>query len=565
LLLRPACYCNSAAATHRYDADRGIPLRIVKTAAPARDGRDVDYLVLGGGSAGCVLADRLSENGRHEVMLVEAGPPDRYPFIHVPAGFLRLIDDPRLSWRYRSDADAADPARVIAYPQGRMLGGTGSLNGMLYVRSARAEHDRWVAAGCTGWSFDEVLPLYQKMENVGGTAPANPVSVLPFLETHALSTAFLEASAQAGFTVRDSLNGAEREGAAAFEQNRVGRFRGGAAQTYLRRARGRPNLAILTDALAQRVQFADRRAVGAELRTAAGIVRVRARREVIVACGTIRSPHLLQLSGIGPASLLASLGVPVVVDRAGVGSNLRDHYSVRVTERVRGIRTLNERTHGIALLAELAKYAQGRGLLALGASTCAVFAKSDPEQPAPDLQLSFAPGSFEPGTYRLEQQPGMTVALYHSYPESAGSVCARTADAADAPAIRPAYLAAPGDRAATLAGLRIARRIFEMPALRRWIVAETLPGADVQTDVQLLAYMRERGVSGYHLVGTCRMGGDDASVVDPRLKVRGVDGLRVVDASILPGCTSGNSNAPTMMVAEKGAAMILADAEGRAA
>jgi choline dehydrogenase len=535
----------------------------VKTAADALDGRQVDYLILGGGSAGCVLADRLSESGRHEVMLVEAGPPDRYPFIHVPAGFLRLIDHPRLSWRYRSEADAANADRVIAYPQGRMLGGTGSLNGMLYVRSGRAEHERWVAAGCTGWSFDEVLPLYARIENIAGAAPDHRVSVAPFLETHPLSTAFLEACGQAGCTVRDSLNGAEREGAAAFHQNRIGRFRGGAAQTYLRRARGRPNLTVVTGTLAERVLVDGARATGAALRHGARTLRVRARNEVIVACGTIRSPHLLQLSGIGPASLLEALGIRVVVDRPGVGANLRDHYSVRVTERVRGIGTLNERTRGFALARELVRYARGRGLLTLGASTCAAFLRSDDAQPAPDLQLSFAPGSFEPGTYSLEREPGMTIALYHSYPESAGSVRARSADIADAPAIRPAYLAAPGDRAATTAGLRAARRILGMPALRKWSVGETLPGANVQSDADLLAYFRAKGVSGYHLVGTCRMGGDgdEDAVVDPQLRVRGVAALRVVDASILPGCTSGNSNAPTMMVAEKGAAMILADAE----
>ena len=521
--------------------------------------QEVDYLIIGGGSAGCVLANRLSESGKFEVLLLEAGPQDHSPFIHIPAGFLSLLDNPNLSWRYRSEPQASSNGRVIAYPQGKMLGGTGSLNGMLYVRSTRAEHQRWLEEGCEGWSFDDMLPFYEKIENIDGAAPHKPMPVSSFVEQHYLSTAFLQACGQAGLKVRDTLNGAEREGAAAFHQNRQGRFRTGPAQTYLRHARTRHNLQIKTNALAQKIVFEGTRAVAAEVRCDGQTFLVKARKEIIVSCGAIRSPQLLQLSGVGPAKLLDAMGIPLVLDRAGVGENLRDHYSVRLTQRVSGTGTLNERTRGLALVSELFNYmARGRGVLTVGASSCAAFAKSNPQLSAPDLQLSFAPASFEPGTYRLERQGGMTISVYQSYPESNGSVRIRSTDPMEMPSIQPNYLSQAGDCSAVLAGLRLAREIFSMPALSRWGVQETLPGTATQSDAQWIDYAREKGVSGYHLVGTCRMGTSDNAVVDPQLRVRGLQGLRVVDASILPSCTSGNSNAPTLMLAEKGADMILA-------
>ena len=450
--------------------------------------------------------------------------------------------------------------RVINYPQGKVAGGTGSINGMLYVRSHRAEHDHWVEAGCAGWSYEETLPFYERAEGVFSNSDRDAsISVEPLLESHILSERFIDAAAELGFRRLSSLNAGQREGAAAFHQTRRGRFRGGPGQTYFRRARQRDNVITYMDALARRVLFEGRSAAGVEFEQGGEVKRMRARREVIIANGVLRSPQLLHVSGIGPAEHLKSIGVDVVADRPSVGDDLRDHYSTRIACRVRGVVTLNERTRGLSLARELARYALfGRGLLTLGASSAAVFARSRPELAEPDLQLSFAPGSFQPGSYKLETEPGMTIAMYPSYPQSRGWVRAKAGGTREMPDIQPNYLSAEADRKCVLAGLRLMRSLFDASAFAPYEPKEIRPGPSVRSDDELIAYAQEQGVSGFHFAGTCRMGGDDSSVVTPELKVRGVDRLRVIDASVMPTCTSGNNNAPTIMVAEKGAAMLLA-------
>jgi choline dehydrogenase len=507
-----------------------------------------------------VLADRLTQDGKSTVLVVEAGPLDRNPFIHIPAGFLELIQNPRITWLNVTDPIPTAGNRMLRLPQGKVVGGTGSVNGMLYVRTSPVEHETWLNMGCTGWSFDEVLPYYLRAENSDKDGLDSPLRVQEFLELHDLAKRFLAATSEVGLPSLTTLNGAEREGAGLFHQTRAGRFRGGPGQTYMRRARRRPNLKLITEALCKRILFDNRRATGVEFTWRGQLCTARARAEVIVANGALRSPQLLQVSGIGPPEVLKSIGVDIVVPRNSVGQNLRDHYSVRFTQRVGGVITLNERTRGLPLARELFRYAfLGNGLLTLGASSAAAFARSREGLAGPDLQLSFAPASFQPGTYKLEKEPGMTIAVWQSFPDSRGTVTARSGDAAVPAAIKPNYLSASTDEVALLQGMKLARLIFATAAFRSIALAETLPGPQVSGDDALVEYARETGVSGFHFTGTCRMGGDGDAVVDPTLKVRGVDGLRVIDASVLPTATSGNTNAPTIMVAEKGADMILRD------
>jgi choline dehydrogenase len=391
---------------------------------------------------------------------------------------------------------------------------------------------------------------------------SGPLKIEDYRTVLPLTHRFVEAAQEAGFPFTPDLSGAEQEGVGYSQMSRNGRFRGSTARTFLAEARGRPNLRIETNAVASRLLFEEKRCVGVRISQKGRQRELRAAREVIVSGGTINSPHLLQISGIGPAGHLKSIGVDVVHDLPGVGSNLNDHYATRISYRVKDLLSINQYAHGPRLVGEIAKWlTTGNGALTFGISSAQVFAHSREGLASPDIQLLFSPASYDMAKFgKLEKKPGATCAVSIARPESRGTIMATSPDAADRPSIKPNYLSAPNDIAVALAGVDHVRRVFAAPAMARHVVHEITPGADLQTEEQLIDFIRGNGITIYHCVGTCKMGIDPMAVVDPRLRVRGIDGLRVIDASIMPAVTTGNTNAPTIMIAEKGAAMIREDA-----
>jgi len=526
-----------------------------------------DYIVVGAGSAGCVLANRLTASGRHRVLLLEAGGHDRHIWIHVPLGYGKLFSDRKVNWLYTSEPEAELNNRQIIQPRGKVLGGSSSINGLLYIRGQPADFDHWRQLGNSGWSFEDVLPYFRRAEDQARGEDAlhgvgGPLAVSDVCEPHPLCEAFIAAAQQAGFPRNDDFNGPTQEGAGYFQLTARHGRRCSTAVGYLRQARRRPNLAIVSNALASRILFSGRRAIGVEYRCGDTTRIAHANAEVVVAGGAFNSPQLLQLSGLGPAALLRSFGINVVADMPGVGADLQDHLQVRMQYRCTEPITMNDVIHSWRHRAGAGlRYALFRkGLLAIGAGYAGGFFRTNALAATPDVQVHFIIFSADTAGAALHSFPGFIASVCQLRPESRGFVRIKSADPSKPPAIQPRYLSSQFDRDTVVAGLKLLRGIMNQPAMRRYIAEERAPDPRCTSDAELLAFARATGTTVFHPTSTCRMGSDSTAVVDERLRVHGIERLRVVDGSIMPTVVSGNTNAAIVMIGEKGADLILQDA-----
>ena len=525
-----------------------------------------DYIIVGAGAAGCILANRLSACGNYTDLLLEAGGDGRHHWVSVPAGFSKLLTNTTLNWGFRSEPEPNTMGRSIAIPRGKGLGGSTLINGMIYVRGQPGDYDHW-AQYATGWGWQDVAPYFRRIENttVGGPerGRSGPMHITEVQERAAIAERLLQAAVQDGQPLNPDYNGADQQGFGYYQVCQKGGRRWSVVDGYLAPARERSNLTIRTGALATRLLLEGRRCTGVEYRQqGSGVTQVFARRRVILSGGAIQSPQLLELSGIGRPEVLQAAGIDVRHALPGVGENYIDHYATRMNWRVQGARTLNESTRGLALGSAVMRYLLARkGILTLGTGLVFGFVKTDPKLASPDVQYFFMHASYADAAVRkLDTLPGMTLGVAQLRPQSSGSIHAHCPDAAQAPHIRPNLLSHPVDQACLVEGMRIARRIVSQPAMARHVKAELNPGDAVQSDAQWLDFARQNGQTIYHPIGTCRMGEDADAVVDARLRVHGLAGLGVVDASVMPSMVSGNTQAAVMMLAEKGADMVLADA-----
>lgn len=524
-----------------------------------------DYVIVGAGSAGCVMANRLSEDPKTNVLLLEAGGKDGNIWIKIPAGFTKTMDMPGVNWLFDSEPEESSGNRPIPIPRGRVLGGSSSINGMLYVRGQHRDYDGWAQLGNRGWSYDDVLPYFKKAENREGDASeyhgvGGPLNVADLRESHELLDAVIDAAETAGYPRNPDYNGATQDGFGYYQVTQKGGRRFSAADAYLHAVRGRPNLTVQTDAHTKRILFDGRRAVGVAYDRNGSEHEAKAEREVILCAGAVQSPQLLELSGVGPAELLREHGIEVVQELPGVGENYQDHYVTRMATRINRPFTLNETTRGLSLVGGVLKYAVARqGDLTFPAGIVFGFVRTRPELESPDVQYHIAHASYKDSKKRIfDREPGLTISPCQLRPESRGTIHIGSGDPYAAPLIRPRFLTTKTDQDTLVAGMRIARQLTASDPLAGYCVAEVRPGLDCESDDELLDYARHNGGTIYHPIGTCKMGSDPMAVVNDKLQVHGVERIRVVDASIMPTLTSGNTHAPTVMIAEKAADMIKA-------
>lgn len=530
------------------------------------DNQEYDYIIVGAGSAGCAMAYHLSREASRRVLLLEAGGKDSHPMIHMPLGFAFLMKEPKVNWCYETDPEPHMNNRRLSWPRGKVLGGSSSINGMVYIRGQKEDYDSWAQAGNKGWSYEEILPYFKNGEHYTKGASAyhgvgGPLWVDEVENKFELAELFVQAGTDIGIPLSEDFNGEQQEGMGFYQLNIKNGLRQSTARTFLKLCEKRPNLDIQLGALSEKVIFEDNRAVGVRYLQKGKSFTARVSGEVILCGGTINSPQLLELSGIGDSDRLHQNGIQTVKHLPGVGENLQDHLTVNVQQGLKNVITFFEETRPLAMIKNIFKFFfQRKGLLIHPASQAGAFFKCDDDSDRADAQIHFAPAAGETNAKgNIDTVPGTTATVCYLRPTSRGSVHIKSGDPLVAPSIKANYLDTEHDRQKTLAAVRKTRDIFQAPSLDQYRAMEIMPGPQVKTDEEILDYVREKGESVYHPVGTCKMGSDEMAVVDDQLRVHGIEGLRVADASIMPTILSGNTNAACVAIAEKCADMILAD------